>query len=128
MSRRGSKILVLLLPLFVAVLLFAAHVMRYHGLTWGLLVFLLVFSLLVRHSWVPKLWQFLVVVSLIEWTRTTVHLVRMRINLEMPYTRLLLIMAGVILFNVAVVYTLGNRKLRVYYSKKEDDLDASPNP
>ena len=117
-------ILVRLLPLILATLLFAAHIMRFNGLPAALLVLALLVTLFIPRSWILNLWQVLIGLALIEWLRTAIILIKMRLVLDLPYVRLALIMAAVILFNGFVIYWLNHKKLRRFY-KEPDRMQAS---
>ncbi len=110
-----------LLPVIFADLLFAAHVMRFNGLYWALVVVALIPTLLIRNKWIPKVWQVLAGLTIIEWIRTTMMLVQMRLAVELPYGRLLLIMSAVILFNLFVLFWLRSKKLVAYYKNIEEN-------
>lgn len=110
-------ILIRLLPLILATLLFAAHVMRFNGLPAALLILALLFTLFVPRSWILNLWQVLIGLALIEWLRTAIILINMRLALDLPYMRLAVIMVAVILFNGLVIYWLNHKKLRRFYKE-----------
>lgn len=112
-------IVVRLLPVILADLLFAAHVMRSFGLIPALIVAVLLVSLAVRKPWLPALWQALLVVYSGFWLHTTVKLARFRIMMDMPWVRLIIIMGAVILFTLFAAYWIKSKKVRGFYSKAE---------
>jgi len=113
-------IVVRLLPLIFAALLFAAHVMRFNGFYPALLIPALLLTLFIRHYPVIYLWQFLLGLASIEWLRTTIELIRMRITLEAPFGRLLLIMSLVIFYNIFVIIYLRHKAFKAFYLMKND--------
>ena len=120
-------IIIRTLPVILATLLFAAHVMRYGGLYPALLVVALLITLLVPRYWVLHLWRVLIGLAIIEWLRTAIILVRMRLMLELPYIRLMLIMALVVLFNGFVLYWLNRRQLRYFYKRpSQQEIEGPP--
>jgi len=121
---KGSTVLVRLLPLLLAIVLFAAHIMRFNGYFWPAIILLSATTLWIRRTWVLTMWRILVVIGIFEWVRATIYLVRMRMNTDVPFKRLLLIMGGVILFNIVVVYSLRNKKLKQYYAGDRDTGEA----
>lgn len=101
--------------MILAVLLFAAHILRLHGIFAALLVVVMPFTLFIRRNWVLYLWQILTGLAIIEWLRMTFQLLRMRLILELPFGRLMIIMTAVILFNGFVLFWLRNKKLQDFY-------------
>jgi len=116
-------ILYCLIPIILANLLFAAHVMRFNGMYWTLLILALLFTLFIRRDWILRLWQVLVGLAIIEWILTTIRFVQMRMTLEAPYIRLMFIMGAVILFNLFVLLWLQNKKLKRYYSGSKETIN-----
>ena len=110
-------IILRLLPLIFAQLLFAAHIMRLNGLMWALLVLLLLFTLFIRRNWIVQFWQMIAALATLEWIRITIVIVQLRLAVEMPYARLLIIMGAVILFNLFVIYWLQRPKIKAFYDQ-----------
>jgi len=106
-----------LLPLIFAQLLFAAHIMRSFGSVWAAAVLILLFTLFIRRDWIIRLWQIIITFEIIEWIRTTIIIVQLRLAVDMPFIRLLIIMSAVILFNLFVIYWLQRKKNREFYEK-----------
>ena len=108
-----------LLPVIFATILFAAHIMRFTSLYPALAVLALLATLFIRKNWIPYMWQILTGLAIIEWLRTTIMFVQMRLDVGLPYLRLLVIMGVVILFNVYVLISLRNKKLQAFYVDKD---------
>lgn len=104
-----------LLPIIIADFLFAAHVLRFHGLALALIVLLINFTLFIRKPWIPIMWQLLTGLAIIEWIRITIYFVNFRMAMDMPYARLLLIMGLVILYNVFIIFRLRSYKIQKWY-------------
>jgi hypothetical protein len=104
-----------LLPIVLADLLFAAHVLRFHGLWPAVIVFLINFTLLIRKPWIPIMWQLLTGLAIIEWMRITIYFVNFRMAMDMPYVRLLIIMGLVILYNVFIIFRLRSYRIQKWY-------------
>ncbi len=109
-----------LLPMILANLLFAAHVMRFNGLVPALFVVLLLLTLFIRRPLIPKIWQLLLLLAVGEWIRVTLMFVRYRLAMDMPYVRLLFIMVGVILFFIFVIFWWQNEKIVKFYRIEEE--------
>ena len=104
-----------LLPMILADVLFAAHILRSHGMVPTLIILLFLLTLFIRRPWIPKMWQILLLLSVAEWIRTTATFVHFRLAMQMPYFRLLLIMGLVILFFVFVIFWWNNKKIQQFY-------------
>ena len=104
-----------LIPVIFADFLFAAHVMRFHGLWPAIVVLLLNFTLMIRKPWIPIMWQLLTGLAIIEWIRITIYFVNFRMALGLPYFRLLLVMGLVILYNVFIIFRLRSYKIQKWY-------------
>ena len=76
-------IILRLLPIIFAQLLFAAHIMRSHGLIWALLVLSLLSTLFIRRDWLIRLWQVIVTLATVEWIRITIVIVQLRLAVIM---------------------------------------------
>lgn len=110
-------IIIRLLPLIFAQLLFAAHIMRSHGLFWALAILTLLFTLFIRGRWIIRLWQALIALAALEWIRTTIVITQLRMDVGMPYTRMLIIMIAVVLYNLFVIFWLRRPGIKQYYSR-----------
>ena len=110
-------IVIRLLPLIFAQLLFAAHIMRSFGIIWAMAILILLFTLFIRREWIIRLWQIIIAFEIVEWIRTTIVIVQLRLAVEMPYLRLLIIMSAVILFSLCVIYWLRRDKIAAFYNK-----------
>ncbi len=104
-----------LLPLIISTLLFAAHIMRFHGLNWAVLPILLLLTLFVRKNWIRRMWQGLMLLAALVWIDITIDLIHFRITAEQDYLRLAVIMIAVILFTIFSGVMLENRKLKERY-------------
>lgn len=109
-------IIIRMIPLIFAQLLFAAHIMRSFGIIWAILVLILLFTLFIRRDWIIRMWQIIIAFEIVEWIRTTIIIIQLRLAMGMPYVRLLIIMSIVILFNLFVIYWLQKPKIKAIYS------------
>ena len=105
-----------LLPVILSFLLLAAHFYRAGVVPLSALCIALPLLLLLRQAWVPRLFQFLVVLGALEWLRALYGFVAMRIAFGEPWTRLALILGAVALFTGLSGLVFRNRSLRGRYS------------
>lgn len=110
-----------LLPMIFADLLFAAHILRFHGTVPAFLVVLLLITLLIRKPWIPHFWQVLLLLAVGEWIRVTILFVRYRLAMDMPYIRLLIIMGAVILFFIFVIFWWQNKRIEAFYQTNKEE-------
>ena len=72
--------------------------------------------LLLRRSWVPRLFQVLLGLGALEWLRTLYVFASMRVAFEQPWGRLALILGGVALLTALSALVFLNRRLRARYA------------
>ena len=104
-----------LLPVILSFLLLGAHFYRAGLLPLTLLCVAVLFLLFLRKSWVPLLFQVLLVLGAFEWLRTLFMFAQMRIAFDEPWTRLAIILGAVALFTALSGLVFKNRKLASYY-------------
>ena len=104
-----------LLPVILSFLLLGAHFYRAGLLPLTLLCVVVLFLLFLRKSWVPLLFQVLLVLGAFEWLRTLFMFAQMRIAFDEPWTRLAIILGAVALFTALSGLVFKNRKLASYY-------------
>ena len=107
-----------LLPVMLSFLLLGAHFFRAgDALLAGLSVALLLL-LFLRETWIPKLFQMLLVLGALEWLRALYGFAQMRIASGEPWTRLAVILGSVAVLTGLSGLIFRNRKLRTFYEKK----------
>jgi ABC-type Na+ efflux pump permease subunit len=105
-----------LLPVILSFLLLGAHFYR-AGLTPMTYLCVAALGLLfLRQSWVPRLFQVLLVLGAIEWLRSLYFFVAMRIAWDQPWTRLAVILCTVALLTALSGLVFKNRKLKARYN------------
>jgi hypothetical protein len=104
-----------LLPVILSLLLLAAHFYRAGQVAATALCLALPLLLLLRKSWVPRLFQLLLVLGALEWLRALYGFAAMRIAFGEPWTRLALILGAVALFTGLSGLVFRNRSLRDRY-------------
>lgn len=111
--------LVRLLPVILSFLLLGAHFYRAGWLPVAVLCAGLPLLLFMRATWVPRLFQALLVLGALEWLRALYGFAAMRIAFGEPWTRLALILGAVALFTGLSGLVFRNRKLQARYSGSE---------
>lgn len=106
-----------LLPVILSFLLLGAHFYRAgDALLAGLCVALLLL-LFLRETWIPRLFQVLLVLGALEWLRALYGFVQMRIAFGEPWLRLAIILGAVALFTGLSGLVFRNGKLRARFEK-----------
>jgi len=103
-----------LLPVLVSILLLAAHFFRAGQLVLVFVLLCLLPLLMVRKYWVPWVMQIVLLLGAVEWLRTLFFVAQMRIEYDMPWMRMAIILGAVALFTACsgLVFrgkALGNR-------------------
>lgn len=94
------KSVLLLIPTFLSLLLFCAHLFRNGWLLLIPFVLVMIPLLLVRHGLVARLFQLLLLFLAIQWALFGWMLAERRMDAGEPWLRLALILGGVALFNL----------------------------
>ena len=107
-----------LIPVILSFLLLAAHFYRSGQVILTVICGALLFLLFFRQSWIPKLFQFLLVLGALEWLRSLYYFAAMRIAWDQPWTRLAIILGAVALFTALSGLVFNNKFLRARYDTK----------
>lgn len=105
-----------LLPVFISFGLLAAHYVRAGQTAIALVLLFSLLLLTLRKPWVPWVVQLALLLGAIEWLRTLVFVVQMRMEFGMPWTRLAIILGIVALFTAFSSLVFRSRALRKRYS------------
>jgi len=103
------------LPVILSLLLLAAHFYRAGLAPLTVLCVALPLLLLLRQTWVPRLFQVLLLLGALEWLRALYGFAAMRIAFGEPWLRLAIILGAVALFTGLSGLVFSNRKLRFRY-------------
>jgi hypothetical protein len=101
---------ILLTPVILSFVVLAAHFLR-QGLPlipW--IVLLAPFLLVTRQAWATRVLQAVLVLGALEWVRTAVTLIRLRIAIGEPWGRMAIILGCVALVTAASAVALQHRK------------------
>jgi hypothetical protein len=77
------------------------------------------FLLFLKKPWVPRLFQFLLILGALEWLRSLYYLAAMRIAWEQPWARLAIILGAVALFTALSALVFSSRDMRARYCSKD---------
>ncbi len=117
-------VLVWLIPVFMSLLLLAAHFLRYGNILFMALSLLVIPLLAIRKKWVVLLFRILLFLGTIEWVRTIWTLAAIRMEFGKPYLRMAIILGGVALFTVLSVFVFNSRRLRNrFYEAKDNEIE-----
>jgi hypothetical protein len=104
-----------LLPVILSFFLLGAHFYRAGLVPLTVLCVAILFLLALRKSWVPRLFQVLLLVGAVEWLRTLYFIAAMRIAWGEPWTRLAIILGTVALLTALSGLVFKLRKLKEFY-------------
>ncbi len=105
-----------LFPVFISFLLLAAHFMHAGQTALIILVLLLPLMLIFKKTWVPRVFQLVLLIGAVEWMRTLMLIAQARIGFGEPWIRMALILAVVALFTALSSLVFRNKALRMRYS------------
>ena len=105
-----------LLPVFISFLLISAHFQRAGYSLIAILCLLAPGLLFFTNRWSPRILQTLLILAAIEWARTLVHLVQLRLEFGMDWGRLAIILGCVTLWTAASALIFQHRDIRRKYS------------
>lgn len=104
-----------LIPVFFSFMLIAAHFQR-AGLSLIAILCLLPIGLLYfTRPWAIRILQLLLFLAALEWGRTLFHLIQMRIDTGLPWTRLAIILGVVILFTMGSALIFQHKQIKRKY-------------
>lgn len=107
-----------LLPVILSFLLLGAHFYRAGLVPLTVLCAAILFLLALRKTWVPRLFQVLLLLGALEWLRTLYFFAAMRIAWDQPWTRLAMILGTVALLTLLSGLVFKLRKLKAFYGVK----------
>lgn len=113
----------LLVPVVLSFLLLGAHFLREGQTVIVICAVLLPFLLFIRKPWVVRLVQFFLVAGAMEWLRTLLFLRAIRIELGMPWMRLVLIVGTVALITACAALVFYHPALKIKYGLDKKSID-----
>jgi hypothetical protein len=97
-------------------MLLSAHFYRAGFIVLVVILFASLFLLFIRQSWIVRVIQVELVIGGLEWFRTTYNLVMMRQSMNMPWTRLAIILGSVALLTFCSSLVFRSKFLKKRYS------------
>ena len=110
-----------LIPVFISLLLLAAHFLRYGNILFMTLSLLAIPLLAIRKKWVVLLFRTLLFLGTVEWVRTIWTLAAIRMEFEKPFLRMAIILGVVALFTFFSAFVFNSKRLRNRFSEAEDN-------
>jgi len=107
------------LPVIISFLLLAAHFYRAGLLIPAGALIAIPLLLLVRKSWVPRLFQVMLFFGALEWLHTLIVFAGVRIEIGRPWIRMAIILGAVALFTALSGLVFRNKALRSRYAREE---------
>ena len=108
-----------LLPVFISFLLLAAHFFRAGQVVISIALLSLLGLLFLRKAWVPWVIQVILLLGTVEWLRTLYSVAQVRIELDMPWMRMAIILGVVALFTALSCLVFRSKALRRKFSVVE---------
>ena len=109
-----------LLPVMISFVLLAAHFMRAGQTIITAVILLILLLLFVKKYWVPWVMQIVLVFGAIEWIRTLLFVAQMRIEFDMPWTRMAIILGAVALFTLVSGLVFRGKALKQRFSGPDE--------
>ncbi|MFQ6610961.1 MAG: hypothetical protein ACE5D7_09225 [Fidelibacterota bacterium] len=104
-----------LIPVIISALLIAAHFLRANNLILAAISLLVLLGLLIRRSLFMRVVQVALLLATAEWIRTTLVFVSLRTKMDLPWTRLAIILSAVALFTLASSLVFFSKTLKKRY-------------
>lgn len=108
-----------LFPVILSFLLLAAHFYRSGQLVFTALCLAMLLLLFLKKSWIPRLFQVVLLLGALEWLRSLYFLAAMRIAWDQPWTRLAVILGAVAIFTAISGLVFQSRALTAMYRPDE---------
>jgi len=105
-----------LFPVFISLLLLAAHFFRAGQTVLAVIPLILFIPLILREKWVVWLIQLALVLGAVEWLRTLVSVAQIRMEYDMPWVRMAVILGAVALFTALSSLVFRSKGLRKRYA------------
>jgi hypothetical protein len=109
-----------LIPVILGFLLLGAHFYRAGLVPLTGLSVAFPLLLFIRKSWIPRLFQAVLLAGALEWLRSLYFFAAMRIAWDQPWTRLAVILGAVALLTALSGLVFNNKNLRRYYRQEID--------
>lgn len=114
-------VFVWLIPVFISLLILAAHFLRYGDILFMSLSLLAIPLLAIRKKWVVLLFRILLFLGTVEWVRTIWTLAAIRMEYGKPYLRMAIILGGVAMFTFLSAFVFNSKSLRNRFSEDKNN-------
>jgi hypothetical protein len=108
-------VIALSIPVIVSFLLLSAHFFRGSYFILACVSLLFPFLLLSPQRWAARVIQLALACGVFEWGRTAVSIMQIRMAAGEPYVRMLMILSGVMAFNLASVFVFNFPAMKTRY-------------
>jgi hypothetical protein len=112
-----------LLPVILSFLLLGAHFYRAGAFAVAVLCAALPLLLFLRRTYVPRLFQVLLVLGALEWLHTLYVLAALRVGSGAPWVRLAVILGAVAAFTALSGLAFRSRGLRSWFGSRRQDIN-----
>ena len=109
------KKILLYTPIVLSLLLLGAHFLRYGNTLVVAGVVVVLALLFLRQPWVARVVQFVLALGALEWLRTLVMLVQLRMAMGEPYLRMVAILGVVIAVTIGAALLFQVKELKATY-------------
>ena len=97
--------------------LLAAHFFRYGWVFLAITSLIFPFFLLIRKPWTSIVIQIALLLGAIEWARTLIITVQYRMDYDLPWIRMAVILAAIVLINLYAAMVLQSSSLKKMYNR-----------
>ncbi|MCW8894739.1 MAG: hypothetical protein OQK48_06670 [Sulfurimonas sp.] len=104
-----------LLPIVLSMLILSAHYLRYANMVEVAICLMLPFLLFIKSKIVVRILQLALVVAAFVWVDTVLNLINIREHIGHAWTRMAIILGGVILFTLSSGFVFYTKTLRERY-------------
>jgi hypothetical protein len=104
-----------LIPVFLSLLLLAAHLLRWCGPVGAIIALAAAVLLAIPQRWAARIVQILLVLAALEWVRTGLAALSYRQATGEPWLRMVIIIGAVAVFTAASALVFQSRTLRDRY-------------
>lgn len=105
----------LYIPIVLSLVVLGAHFMRYGNQVGVVVAALMIAVLFVRQAWAARLVQVVLIIGALEWLRTLYSLMQVRVALDQPYERMVLILGAVAVVTFCSALLFQSKSLQEVY-------------
>lgn len=106
-------------PVIISFILLGAHFSRGDNIPLMILSLAFPFLLLIKRKWITRIIQIILILGSIEWIRTIINIVQDRKSAGESWSRMALILAGVVLITALSSLVFFSKTLKTHYKSKK---------